>query len=155
MKSSMFVFIALLLAYQVVQAQGAMPELKFINPPTLYKPPTYSHVVETKGGRMIFIAGQVSNDTTGKVIGKGDFKVQTRQVFQNLKAALAAVGADFSHVVKMNSYFTNMAEQLPVFRQIRNEYLNMNAPPASTAVEVRRLASEDYLLEVEVIAVVP
>ncbi len=155
MKLSVLIFIVLLFACQAVQAQEAKPEVKFINPPTLYKPPTYSHVVETKGGRMIFIAGQVSNDTAGKVVGKGNFRAQTRQVFQNLKAALAAVGADFSHVVKMNSYFTNMAEQLPAFREIRNEYLNMNAPPASTAVEVRRLASEDYLLEVEVIAVAP
>jgi Endoribonuclease L-PSP len=74
--------------------------IRFINPSTLATPPGYTHVVEITQGRTLFIAAQVALDQSGKIVGQHDFRAQTQQVFENLKAALAAVGADFTCVVK-------------------------------------------------------
>jgi enamine deaminase RidA (YjgF/YER057c/UK114 family) len=75
-------------------------------------------------------------------------------VFENIKTALATVGADFSHVVKLNIYVLDHT-QLPILRAVRDRYINVDAPPASTLVEVRSLAQDDFLLEVEAIASLP
>ena len=128
--------------------------IRFINPPTLATPLGYTHVVEITRGRTIFIAGQVALDQSGKIVGQHDFHAQAQQVFENLKAALAAVGTDFTHVVKLNIYVVDIS-QLPTLRQIRDQYVNTSNPPASTAVEVRKLAREEFLLEVEAVAHVP
>ena len=60
--------------------------IRFINPETLSSPPGYTHVVEVRGGRTVYISGQVPLDKAGNVVGIGDFAAQTRQVFENLKA---------------------------------------------------------------------
>ena len=80
-------------------------------------------------------------------------RAQTQQVFDNLRAALEALGAGFEQVVKLNFYLVD-ATQLPVIREVRDQYLNTRQPPASTAVEVRRLFREDALIEVEAVAVI-
>jgi enamine deaminase RidA (YjgF/YER057c/UK114 family) len=128
--------------------------IRFINPPTLATPPGYTHVVEITHGRTIFIAGQVALDRSGKIVGEHDFHAQTQQVFENLKAALAAVGADFTRVVKLNMYVVDIS-QLPTLREVRDRYVNTNSPPASTLVEVRRLAREEFLIEIEAVAHLP
>jgi enamine deaminase RidA (YjgF/YER057c/UK114 family) len=128
--------------------------LRFINPPTMFTPPGYTHVVEITGGRMVFIAGQVAIDRAGTIVGPGDFRAQAEQVFANLQAALTAVDADFAHVVKLNFYLVDMG-QLPLLREVRDRYINTQQPPASTAVEVRRLANEAFLLEIEAVASLP
>jgi enamine deaminase RidA (YjgF/YER057c/UK114 family) len=128
--------------------------IRFINPSTLATPPGYTHVVEITQGRTIFIAGQVALDQSGRLVGPQDFRAQTQQVFENLKAALAAVGTDFTHVVKLNMYVVDIS-QLPVLREVRDHYVNTHHPPASTLVEVRKLAREDFLIEVEAVAHVP
>jgi enamine deaminase RidA (YjgF/YER057c/UK114 family) len=117
----------------------------------------YSHVVVAKPGKIIFIAGQVANDKEGKLVGKDDLKAQAIQVFENLKTALAAAGATFDDVVKINWYIKSYKpDVLPTLREVRATYFSKNAPPpASTLVGVTSLAQEDYLLEVEAIAVVP
>jgi reactive intermediate/imine deaminase len=125
--------------------------VQFTNPPTLATPPGYTQIVEVTGGRTIFIAGQVALDRSGNIVGLNDFKAQTQQVFENLKAALEAVGASFTNVVKLNYYLVDMA-QLPTVREVRDTYVNTQNPPASTAVEVRRLAREEFLVEIEAIA---
>jgi enamine deaminase RidA (YjgF/YER057c/UK114 family) len=129
---------------------------QFLNPETLIKPPTYSQVVTvTAPGRLVFIAGQVAVGRDGKVVGApGDFRAQAVQVFENLKAALAAVGAGFEHVVKLNNYLVDVAHQ-PVLHEVRKSYLNMTAPPASTTVQVVRLVRGEVLLEIEAVAVLP
>lgn len=71
-----------------------------------------------------------------------------------MKAALQASGASFDNVVKLNSYFVDMT-QLPVFRELRDKYINTSAPPASTAVSVAGLFREGFLVEVEAVAVAP
>lgn len=127
---------------------------RFINPATLSTPPGYTHVVEINRGRTIFISGQVALDSTGKLVGPQDFQAQAQQVFKNLKAALAAVGADFTDVVKLNMYVIDISQLLPL-REIRDRYVNINNPPASTLIEVRRLAREEFLLEIEAVAHLP
>jgi enamine deaminase RidA (YjgF/YER057c/UK114 family) len=124
---------------------------KFINPQTMHQPSGYSHVVEVMEGRPIYIAGQVARDPTGALVGPGDIRAQTRQVFQNLQAALEAVGVGFEQVVKLNYYLVD-ATQLPVVREVRDEFINSHQPPASTAVEVRRLVRDDLLIEVDAVA---
>jgi enamine deaminase RidA (YjgF/YER057c/UK114 family) len=128
--------------------------VRFINPPTLSTPPGYSHVVEARGGRTIYIAGQVALDKSGNIVGRGDVRAQTGQVFENLKAALSAVGADFTHVVKLNYYVLDTS-QLAGLRELRDKYVNTKNPPASTLVQVNRLAREEFLVEIEAIAVAP
>jgi enamine deaminase RidA (YjgF/YER057c/UK114 family) len=120
------------------------------------KPPGYTHVVEITGpGRIIYIAGQLGFDSTGKLIGMpGDFRAQAVAVFENLKAALAAVGANFRDVVKLNNYLIDM-RHLPIFREVRDSYLNTAAPPASTTIQIPGLAREGALLETEAIVVLP
>ena len=125
--------------------------VRFINPSTLATPPGYTHVVEITHGRTIFIAGQIALDQSGKVVGPHDFRAQTQQVFENLKAALAAIGTDFTSVVKLNIYVVDIS-QLPILREVRNRYVNTINPPASTLVEVRRLAREEFLIEIEAVA---
>ncbi|MGD9920735.1 MAG: RidA family protein, partial [Pseudorhodoplanes sp.] len=74
-----------------------MPQPRFLNPSTLSKPPGYSHVVEVRApGRIVYIAGQLGLDVDGNIVGApGDFRAQATQAFENLKLALAAVGAGF------------------------------------------------------------
>src|SRR2546421_5190944 len=124
---------------------------RFINPPTISKPPGYTHVVETTGpGRTIYIAGQLGIDPAGNMAN--DFRGQTVQAFENLKNALAAVGAEFKDVVKINNYLVDIPANIGTFREVRDKYLNMAAPPASTAVGVPALARPGALFEIEAIA---
>ena len=133
-----------------------MADNRFFNPPTMPTPRGYTHVVETAGpARTIYISGQLGMTPDGKFAGApGDFRAQATQAFVNLKAALASVGADFSHVVKITNYFTDMAH-LPIFFEVRDKFVNTKVPPASTAVQIVKLARPDALFEIEAIAVVP
>ena len=128
--------------------------VRFVNPPTLAQPPGYTHVVEARGGRAVYIAGQVALDASGNLVGAGDVEAQAEQVFRNLQAALDSVGATFADVVKLGIYVTDFAE-LEGLRRVRNRYVNVERPPASTAVAVKRLFREEFLIEIDAIAVVP
>jgi enamine deaminase RidA (YjgF/YER057c/UK114 family) len=136
------------------QAQ-ARADVRHFNPPGMSSPPTYSHVVEVNGPhRTIYLAGQTGVDANGKVAG--DFRAQAVRVFENIKTALASVGGGFEHVVKLNSYLTNIEANAAQYREVRASYFpNRSALPASTLLQVPRLANPAYLLEVEVIAVLP
>lgn len=129
------------------------PKLRFVNPPALSKPTGYSHVAEAAGGRTIYVSGQVPLDAEGNLVGAGDFRAQAHQVFGNIQAALQAVDADLKSVVKLNYYVVDMS-QLAVLREVRNDYINTQAPPASTTVEARALFRPDILIEIDAIAVV-
>ncbi len=115
-------------------------------------PRGYSHVVEVRGGRTLYVAGQLALDKDGKLVGAGDFRAQVKQVFENLKARLAEGGATFNDVVKLNYYLAD-ASDLQALRDTRDGYINTEHPPASTLVVVKRLVAEEYLIEVEAIAV--
>jgi reactive intermediate/imine deaminase len=125
--------------------------VQFVNPPTLPPSPGYTQVVIAPAGRTAHISGQVALDTSGAIVGSGDFRAQARQVFENLKAALEAGGATFGDVVKITIFVLDIAN-LPALREIRDEYVNTERPPASTAVQVSRLAREEFLLEIEAVA---
>ena len=123
----------------------------FRAPDGLAPGPGYSHAV-TGRGRWVATAGQVALDDAGKLVGPGDFEAQARQVFANLVRALAAAGASFADVIKLNYYVTDIS-QLPVVRAIRDEYVDTSRPPASTAVQVSALALPDLMIEIEAWAI--
>jgi enamine deaminase RidA (YjgF/YER057c/UK114 family) len=127
-----------------------MTNTRFLNPDSIAKPGGYSHVVETVGpGRIVYIAGQLGVKPDGSM--PADFRSQAMQVFENLKSALAAVGATFSDVVKMNAYLVDIKTNIKFHREVRDLYVNVKAPPASTTIGVPALAREDALYEVEAI----
>jgi enamine deaminase RidA (YjgF/YER057c/UK114 family) len=129
---------------------------RFSNPATMPPPRGYTQVVETTApGRTIYLSGQLGMTRDGKFAGAaGDFRAQATQCFENLKAGLASVGGSFEHVVKITNFFVDMAH-LPAFFEVRDRYVNTKAPPASTAIEINRLARDGALFEVEAVAVIP
>lgn len=145
--SFIIVFVAISLS-----AQEKKATVKFTNPPALSVPRGYSHVVEVSGGKMVYVSGQLAFDKDGNMVGKADFRAQAKQVYENLKAALQAVGATFEDVIKLNTYLTDMS-QLVVLREVRAEYLTSKTPPVSTTVEVHKLAREEAMIEIEAVAV--
>jgi reactive intermediate/imine deaminase len=147
-------FMILLMALPILAfAQAARAQIKRTSPPTLSTPTGYTHVVEVTGpARTVYIAGQIAFDKNGQVVGKGDMKAQTEQVYKNLEAALAAAGASFKDVVKMNTYITDMS-QAQVTREIRARYFGETLP-ASTLVQVVALARPELMIEIEVIAAI-
>jgi enamine deaminase RidA (YjgF/YER057c/UK114 family) len=132
-----------------------MPDnIRFSNPDTIAKPPGYSHVVEVTGpGRLVYFAGQLGMDRSGKM--GANAREQIELAFENLKAALASVGAGFEHLVKINNYVVDIGVNIALFREIRDRYLNTAAPPASTTIGVPELARPGALFEIEAIAILP
>src|SRR5271166_2715903 len=130
--------------------RGRAMSVRYSNPQTMHKPLGYTHVVEATGpGRLIYVSGQVGLTQAGSLAGgPTDFRGQAKQVFENLKAALADAGATFNNVLKLNVYVTDRATQLIPYREVRDLYINKSNPPASTLVEVPRLAVDGLLLEV-------
>lgn len=126
-----------------------------MNPDGINKPATYSQVVRVNKGTMVFTSGIVSDNEKGEIIGKGDLKAQTKQCFENLKIALAAAGAEFKDVVKLNYYVVNYdRSQVGLIREVRSNYLDTKALPASTLAGVQALFHPDVLIEIEAITVV-
>lgn len=118
-------------------------------------PPTnnYSHAVSFTG-TMVVVSGQVPLDADGRLVGADDPAEQTRQVFRNLRGALAAAGCDLSHVVKLTVFLTNMGD-LADFRRVRDELIDPARPPASSLVQVSGLVHPDFRIEVEAVAARP
>jgi len=137
-----------------LSAQGS---LSFVNPPSLARPRGYTQIVEvTAPCRTVYISGQVGLDANGKLAGApGDFRAQAVQAFENLKLALAAVGGGFQHLAKINIYLVDAAVHFPQFLEVRDRYVSTENPPASTLVQVGRLALEALLVEIEAVAVLP
>ena len=121
------------------------------NPATLPTPPGYSQLAVASGGALIVIAGQVALDNQGQLVGLGNFAAQATQVFRNLIAALDAAGASPRHLIKLTTFVTDLSH-LPVFRQIRDEFLDVEHQPASTLVQVSRLFRSEFLIEIEAMA---
>jgi enamine deaminase RidA (YjgF/YER057c/UK114 family) len=135
-------------------SDAAPTVVRFLNPASM--PPSfgYTQVVEVTGSKMLYIAGQVAIDPAGNVVGAGDLRAQTQQVFENLKAGLEAVGTTFEHVVKLNYYLLDIT-QIQIVRDVRDRYVNIHSPPASTAIEVRRLFRDEFVIEIDAIAALP
>ena len=135
-------------------ADTAPTKVRFLNPAAMPRSVGYTQVVEVTGSKMLYLSGQIALDTAGQIVGVGDLHAQTQQVFENLKAGLAAVGATFEHVVKLHLYLLDIT-QIQVVRDVRDRYVNTQFPPASTAVEVRRLFRDELLIEIDAIAALP
>jgi enamine deaminase RidA (YjgF/YER057c/UK114 family) len=130
-------------------------EKQFINPEGLIKPGVYTPAISVSGGRTIYVSGQVSQDGTGHLVGKGNLLVQTDQVYKNLGLALAGAGATFADVVKLNVYVVGFeSQQRALLQSVREKYVSKDNPPASTLVGVQALARSDFLVEIEAVAVV-
>jgi enamine deaminase RidA (YjgF/YER057c/UK114 family) len=130
------------------------PSITRVNPPELGTPPGYSQIVDVSASRIIFIAGQTALDRDGNVIGRGDFTAQVAQVFHNLAIALQARGCSAANLVKLTVFLTDM-NHLGAYREARNRFFASVTPPAApavTLVEVSKLYSPDFLIEIEAIA---
>ncbi|MBV9458602.1 MAG: RidA family protein, partial [Bradyrhizobium sp.] len=94
---------------------------EIFNPPTLMKPAGYSHVAKITRGTLVYIAGQVSADVSGNLVGEGNLEAQAEQVFKNLKAAVEAAGGAMADLVKMNVYLVAEVDlsEVPKFRAVR------------------------------------
>jgi len=112
----------------------------------------YSHAVTAHGARLVAIAGQVAMDEHGDLVGGDDPRAQAERVFENLRLALASADATFADVVKFGIFVTDIA-LLPVIRETRDRYIDVEHPPVSTAVQVGALFQPGYLIEVEALAV--
>jgi enamine deaminase RidA (YjgF/YER057c/UK114 family) len=129
-------------------------QVQFLSPAVLPAPAGFSQVAKVTGGQTIYLSGQVPLDAAGELVGRGDFRAQAQQVFENIDAALAAAGAKFGQVVKLTMFVVDRS-YVPMLREVRDQYVNTVAPPASTLVVVQGLVREEFLLEVEAIASVP
>lgn len=125
---------------------------RFLKPDTLPAPFGYSQVVESTGTRIVHVAGQVPLNAQNELVGEGDFQAQVRQAFENVRLALEATGMTFNEVVKMQFFLTEMAN-LPQVREIRDEYIDTDQPPASTSVQVVALFRPDVMFEMDVVAI--
>jgi reactive intermediate/imine deaminase len=114
----------------------------------------YTQVVEVTGSKMVYLSGQVAINLAGQIVGARDLQAQTQQIFENLKAGLEAAGATFDHVVKLQLYMLDIT-QIQIVRDVRDRYVNTQSPPASTAVEVRRLFRDELVIEIDAIAALP
>jgi 2-iminobutanoate/2-iminopropanoate deaminase len=126
------------------------------NPETVAAPVgSYSHVVrvDSDGGTWLYVSGQIANDLGRALVGPGDLRAQTEQVFRNLERILEANGAGFEHVVKLQTFLTTL-DDLAGSREVRAMYVP-SEPPASTTVQVVALVVPDAMIEVDAVAFVP
>lgn len=124
-----------------------------IQPKTLSDPrPRYSQGIVTTSGKLLFIAGQTASNAEGKVVGKGNIKAQTEQVYANLKAVLKAAGGTIDNLVMTTTYIVDRKYR-EGYNEVRRQQYKKN-PPTSTLVIVKGLAHPDYLIEISGIAVI-
>lgn len=138
---------------EVRKKMSSQRNFELLIPSTMPKSVGYSQIATVTGGALVFISGQVALDKSGNVVGKDDFRAQVQQVFENLKAAIEAEGGTFDDVIKLNSYLVDLSH-LSDFREVRDQYVNVKNPPASTAVRVAGLFRPEFLVEIEAVAVV-
>jgi enamine deaminase RidA (YjgF/YER057c/UK114 family) len=110
----------------------------------------HATMVEARG-RMVFISGMVARRADGSIVGIGDVEAQTRQVCENLKAAVEEAGGTLDDICRVDVYVRNM-EHFDAIHKVRREYFT-GSPPASTMVEISKMTSPEYLIEINAIAV--
>ena len=132
------------------EAFGMPIQIERMNPfPGSAKPTVYSQLV--RAGNTLYLAGQTAVNEKGELVGKGNMRVQVRQVFENMKKLLASQGATFDHLVKITIFTLDLDEFRKAY-DIREEYTGRRAP-ASALIQIDRLANPDYLVEIQGIAV--
>ena len=133
-------------------------EINIYNPEALGPPMgQYTHVTRVKASEFLFIAGMLSGDARGNIIGEGDFDVQTAQVFRNIEAALKSAGASWANVVQFTTYLVH-SQDIPNFMAFRLREFPKMFPdgkyPPNTLLMVDRLVKEAFLVEVQTIAAI-
>lgn len=103
-------------------------------------------------GKLVFISGMTARRPDGSIAGIGDIEAQTRQVCENIKSAVEAAGGTLDDVCRVDVYVRNI-EHFDKIHNVRREYFKA-PPPASTMVEVTKMVSPEYLIEINAIAVV-
>ncbi|MFC5268608.1 RidA family protein [Kribbella qitaiheensis] len=104
-------------------------------------------------GRLVFVSGMTARRPDGTIVGVGDVSEQTRQVCENVQTAVKAAGGTLDDVCRVDVYVRNM-EDFAKIHEVRAQYFH-EPLPASTMVEVSKLAHPDYLIEISAIAVIP
>ncbi len=128
-------------------------KVQYLRPQTMFHPGTFSHVVAITGPhKLIYVAGQQGKPLNGAL--PKDFSGQAQGAFENMKLALAAVGATMDHVVKTTTYVTDLRAATPLFGPVRAKFFSNDNPPASTLLQVSALTN-DALIEIEAVAAVP
>jgi len=117
----------------------------------------YCHLTRVKASEYLFIAGMLSADASGNVVGAGDFDAQCRQVFGNLELALKSASASWRNIVQFTTYLVH-SQDIPNFMKFRlREFPRMfpdKAYPPNTLLMVDRLVQEPFLVEVQAIAAI-
>lgn len=130
--------------------------VRHLNPEGLHKNPAYTQAVVVSGDvTTIYVGGQNAVDAAGKIIGKGDIRVQTEKALENLETALAAGGAELQHVVKWNVYILHGQSAQLGFEAFQKVWGQRPTPPVITGIFVPALAHPDFLVEIDAVAVVP
>jgi 2-iminobutanoate/2-iminopropanoate deaminase len=136
------------------QAQAGV-NVRHSNPSGMAQSTAYSQVVEVNGPhRLIFVAGQTGVDASGKAAK--EFRAQAVQAFENIKTALASVGGSMDNVVRLVTYLTDIEQNADAYREVRASFFaNKSVLPASTLLQITRLANPSYLIEVDATAILP
>ena len=132
-------------------------EREYINPNSLFTslPFGFSQVVTSRGGKLVHVSGQTAWDTERNIVGPGNLAAQTRKALENVRLALQAAGATPADVVRMRIYVVNYKrEDVGVITAMMQEFFPKEKPPASTLLGVQSLAVPEFLIEIEVTAVV-
>lgn len=133
-----------------------MPEIKIFNPESMGAPRgQYSQITRVKASEFAFIAGQLSADRNGTIIGAGDFDAQCVQIFNNIHTALTALGAGWGNIVQFTTYLVH-SQDIPNFMTFRKRVFPGFFPdgkyPPNTLLMIDRLVEEPFLVEVQAIA---
>jgi len=129
--------------------------IRFLDPAELAPPPGYSNIAEVRHGRIAYIAGQVATDSRGNLVGGNDLRAQAEQAFRNLGVALAAIGCTARDLAKLTVFVRDM-RRISEYRGARDRFFattNPPARPAVTLIEVSRLFTDEFLIEIEAVAV--
>ena len=129
-----------------------MADFEVIQPATVNVPAAYSYSQAVRMGDLVFAAGQVAQDERSELVGPGDIRAQTEQVFENLRRVLEAAGSGLDLVGKV-TVFTTRLEYRPVIHEVRSKIFGpIGHYPASTLAVVTSLAQPEFLIEIEAIA---
>jgi len=137
--------------------ERATVKVEHLSPPELIQNPAFTQVIAVNGPhKTIYVGGQDAVDrATRTTVGPGDIRVQTEQVFKNLRAALTAAGASLEHVVKWNVYVVAGQSAASAFEVFQREWGRKANPPVVTVLYVHALANPEWLIEIDAVAVLP
>ena len=132
-------------------------EKTIINPASLAKPVGFNHGILTKGGQLLFLAGQDGSDAEGHIVGPGDMVAQLEQILKNFKAVVEEAGGQMQDIVKLNIFVTSRAEYVKNLKQFGPLFLDYFGKyyPTMALFEITSLFKPEAVIELEGIAVIP